>query len=114
ADTDEVRGLSENDFVSQAFTQVNSLQELVRAAEGVPRDAINVISLAAQSAGTQPIAVNDVRVAARRWYQQSKESAVGTRENALSLLQWIREEVIGSRRARAFLLPSHSRNDLID
>ena len=109
-----LRNISETEFASEAFTQVNSLQELVRAAEGVPRDAINIISLAAQAAVERAISVSDVRGAAKQWYQQSKEGAVSSRERALHLLQWIRENVIGARRARAFLLPSGIKSELID
>lgn len=113
-DDSVLKNLAEGEFSSTSFTQINALQELVRAAEGVPRDAINIISLAAQSAVDRAIAVSDVRAAARQWYQQSKESAVSSRARALLLLQWIREKVIGSRRARAFLLPSDARSELID
>jgi len=114
SDESDLKNLSEAEFSSQTFTQINALQELVRAAEGVPRDAINIISLAAQSAVDRSIAVSDIRTAARQWYQQSKESAVSSRSRALQLLQWIRENVIGVRRARAFLLPSDVRSELID
>jgi hypothetical protein len=114
ADDPDIQSLTESAFAAQVFTQINALQELVRAAEGVPRDAINIISLAAQSAVNRSIAVADIRSSAQQWYQQSKESAVGSRARALKLLQWIRENVIGARRARAFLLPSDVRNDLID
>ncbi|WP_426661135.1 hypothetical protein [Rhodanobacter aciditrophus] len=110
----ELRRLSENEFSSNTFTQINALQELVRAAEGVPRDAINIVSLAAQSAVDRSISVADIRLAARQWYQQSKENAISARPRATRLLQWIREEVIGARRARAFLLPSDSKSSLID
>jgi hypothetical protein len=110
----ELRALSESEFSSNTFTQINSLQELVRAAEGVPRDAINIVSLAAQTAVDRSISVADIRLAARQWYQQSKESAISARPRATRLLQWIREEVIGTRRARAFLLPSDAKSLLID
>ncbi len=110
----ELKEISESSFVSAAFTQINALQELVRAAEGVPRDAINVMALAAQSASDRAISVADIRSAARQWYQQSKEAAIGSRQSALDLLHWIREDVIGERRARAFLLPSSTKSDLID
>lgn len=113
ADSDLV-GMSEATFTSETFTQINALQELVRAAEGVPRDAINIVALAAQAAADRQISVADIRVAARQWYQQSKESAVTSRERANDLLHWIREKVIGNRRARAFLLPSDVQSDLID
>lgn len=110
----DLANLTEAEFGSQTFTQINALQELVRAAEGVPRDAINIASLAAQSCVDRLISVADIRSAARQWYQQSKESAVSSRRRAMQLLQWVRESVIGTRRARAFLLPSDSKSELID
>lgn len=113
-DGSRLKTISEQEFVSEAFTQINALQELVRAAEGVPRDAINVMALAAQAAADRAISVSDIRSAARQWYQQSKETAVGSRELALDLLHWIRENVIGERRARAFLLPSSTKSELVD
>ncbi|KEZ95870.1 hypothetical protein A11M_0118460 [Xanthomonas vasicola pv. vasculorum NCPPB 895] len=109
-----VSGLSDTEFMAEAFTQVTSLQELVRASEGVPRDAINIAALSARLAGDRKISVHDVRGAARQWYQQSKEAAVSARPRALDLLQWIIEQVIAGRRARAFLLPTNTKHDLID
>lgn len=111
---DSIASYSEAEFTAEGFTQINALQELARAAEGVPRDAINVAALAARLAGDRKISVADVRAAARQWYQQSKEAAVSSRPNALELLQWIREQVIAGRKARAFLLPTNIKNDLID
>jgi hypothetical protein len=46
-------------FVEETFRR-NAFAELVRAAEGVPRDAINIAALAAQHAHNEPIAVTDV------------------------------------------------------
>src|SRR5207253_4349580 len=37
---------SADDLIHDAFTQANAFEELVRAAEGVPRDAINIVALA--------------------------------------------------------------------
>jgi hypothetical protein len=110
----EVAGWSEDQFASEAFTQVSAIQELARAAEGVPRDAINIAAIAARIAGDRKIAVADVRTAARQWYQQSKEATVNSRAQAPELLHWIIQEVIGGRRARAFLLPTSTRDELID
>lgn len=91
-------------LVAAAFTQHNAFDEFVRAAEGVPRDAINVLSLAAQSAGDAAISVQNVRVAARSWYLRDKESAVGANPDALSLLHWIIDNVIGNKQTKGFLL----------
>lgn len=90
------------DLVRHGFTQENAFVELVRAAEGVPRDAMCIASLAAQSAMDRLISVNDVRSAARRWFQRDKEAQLP--ERAHELLNWIMDKVIGERKARAFLL----------
>ena len=92
-----------------AFTQRNAIDDFVRAAEGVPRDAINILRLAAQRADDDPIAVEHVRVAARRWYLQNKEKEVP--QDAKALMHWIIDEVIGKRQARAFLLQQGESGD---
>lgn len=102
------------DFIRQAFTQQNSYDEFVRAAEGVPRDAINILGLAAQVAQSQAISIPNIRGAAKTWYNRNKEQSVTAKTKALELLRWIIDEVIAHRRARAFLLRSDSRHELID
>lgn len=92
-----------------AFTQRTAMDDFVRAAEGVPRDAINILRIAAQRADRDPIAVEHVRAAARRWYLGDKEKDIP--EDAKVLLHWIVDKVIGERRARAFLLEQRDRND---
>jgi hypothetical protein len=106
--------LSESDFTRLAFTQRNALDEIVRAAEGVPRDAINVLGICAQKAGSNPISVTHARSAAKTWYQRDKESAVSANTDASALLRWIVDEVIAHRKARAFLIESGTRDPLID
>lgn len=101
-------------FVQTVFTQKTPFEDLVNAAEGVPRDAINVLALSAQRADAAQISSAHVRVAAKTWFQRDKEAAVSANERAPSLLYWIVDEVIGHRRARAFLLRSGSRHPLID
>jgi hypothetical protein len=96
------------------FTQINTFQEFVRASEGVPRDAINILALAAQRDLDAKISMDHTRAAADAWYQRQKEDAVSSNEEALALLHWIIDEVIGERRARAFLLRSNTRHPLID
>jgi hypothetical protein len=89
-------------LVQQAFTQRNAFDEFVKASEGVPRDAINIIAMAATYAGDDVISVPYLRAAARAWYQRDKEAALS--DEARSLLVWIMSEVIGERQARAFML----------
>lgn len=105
---------SETEFVRLAFTQRTALEEIVRAAEGVPRDAINVLGICAQKAAVNPISVAHARSAAKTWYQRDKETSVSANAEASALLRWIIDEVIAHRRARAFLLKSGSRDPLID
>jgi hypothetical protein len=105
---------SEGELISVGFTQVNAFDEVVRACEGVPRDAIHILSHAAQKAGDHPISVNDVRLAAQQWYQGSKDAAVSAHPNAKALLSWIVDRVIKERQAKAFLLEANTRDPLID
>ena len=102
------------DLLRQMFTQSsNAFGEFVRAAEGVPRDAINILNMSAQQALDNPISIPHIRSAAKRWYQQGKEQAVQDPKTK-ALLRWIIDEVIAHRQARAFLLRSDSRHPLID
>lgn len=105
---------NEAELISQGFTQGNAFDEVVRACEGVPRDAIHILSHAAQRADEDAISVSGVRTAARQWYQGSKDAAVGAHEQARSLLQWIVDKVIKERQTKAFLLEAGTRDRLID
>ena len=105
---------NESELVSQGFSQSNAFDEVVRACEGVPRDAIHILSHAAQRAGDATISVGDVRTAAQQWYQGSKDAAVSAHDQAKSLLQWIVDKVIKERQTKAFLLESGTRDQLID
>jgi hypothetical protein len=105
---------SEAEMMSVGFTQVNAFDEVVRACEGVPRDAIHVLSHAAQKANEDRISVHDVRIAAQTWYQGSKDAAVSAHDDAKRLLLWIIDRVIKERQARAFLLEAGVRDPLIE
>jgi hypothetical protein len=106
--------LSAEALIKAAFTQINAFEDFVRAAEGVPRDAFNVLSLAAQKAIADKISIQTVRVAARNWYQRDKEAAVRSSTDAQALLNWIIDQVIGQKKARAFLLRANTKHPLID
>jgi len=101
-------------FVQQAFTQKNVFEEFVRASEGVPRDGINILALAAQKANEDAITIETLRAASKTWYQRDKETPVSAHAEAQDLMHWIIDKVIGHRRARAFLLRSNAKNDLVD
>ncbi len=91
------------ELVAHAF-QPNAFDELVRAAEGVPRDAINIAALAAQNAHREPIGLADVRRAARDWYLRDKQAAIDSIPDARTTLRKLVDEVVGKRRSRTFLL----------
>jgi len=80
----------------------------------VPRDAINIIGIAAQKAINNKISVPDIRDAARTWYHRVKEKAISSKPSAQALLTWIIEEVIKNKLAKAFLLRAGTRHELID
>jgi hypothetical protein len=101
-------------LVAAAFTQHNAFDDWVRAAEGVPRDAVNILAQAAQKAGEERISVQHIRAAARQWYHRDKLPAASANPDAAELLNWIMGEVIGERRARAFLLRQGETHPLID
>lgn len=92
-----------DELIQSAFTQHNAFEDFVRAAEGVPRDAFNVLSIAAQRSRGDKISIPAIRAAARTWFQRDKEGAVRSNAEAEELLHWIIDQVIAHRRARAFL-----------
>jgi hypothetical protein len=102
-------------FIEATFCR-NAFPELVRAAEGVPRDAINIAALAAQHANDEPIDLPDVRRAARDWYLRDKQSAINGNEPAHQMLRLLVDEVVGRRRSRTFLLDHQevTRQEIID
>ncbi|HYI97531.1 MAG TPA: FHA domain-containing protein [Bryobacteraceae bacterium] len=102
------------DFVASAFAGEGAFHELVRAAEGVPRDGINVLSKAALHAADSRITLRHVREAARGWYLSDKQATLRTRPSERDLLHWIIDEVIEERGVRGFLLRQGSESHLID
>lgn len=105
---------SAHQLINSAFTQTGAFIEFVRATEGVPRDAINILVNAALKARTEKLSMVHIREAARIWYTRDKETSVSSKDNALPLLRWIIDTVIGQRNARAFLLQTDVKNELID
>lgn len=108
----QVDGLRDlNDVIRLGFTDTRAFDELVRAAEGVPRDAIYIAARAAMHAGQGPISVPLIRTSARTWFQSDKSTALRSREQAQELLKWVIDQVIREKRARAFLVNEHHAND---
>lgn len=104
---------SDEELISEIFNRTDCFDEFVKATEGVPRDAINILSISCQVMKDEKITIPDIRLSAKKWYNIGKEAAL-VNQNAKKLLRWIIDEVIGHRRARAFLLNSDTEDDLID
>lgn len=102
--------VSDADVIRQGFTDKRAFDELVRAAEGVPRDIINVAAKAAFMAGESKISVENVQTAARSWYQTDKEGALREHEESLALMNWIVDETIRGKKARGFLVSQRDTN----
>ncbi|QNQ39417.1 hypothetical protein [Brucella intermedia] len=101
-------------LIQIAFTQQPVFDEFVRAVEGVPRDALNLAAKVATKAFGSSIAMTHVRAGSRDWYQQDKHAVIREDQALDLLLTRIIEEVIGIRKARAFLLQSNKRVDEIE
>jgi hypothetical protein len=101
-------------LIQIGFTQAPVFEEFVRAVVGVPRDALNLAAKIATKAYGQKIAMENVRAAARDWYQQDKAAVIRSNDALEQLLVHIIREVIGRRRARAFLLQSNNRSEIIE
>ena len=101
-------------LVSDAFTQENVFTEFVRASEGVPRDAMHILAVAAQRASAAQITMPIIRSAAYNFFQSEKYTAIQSNKENRELLDWIRDEVISGRRTRAFLLPVGTQDPIID
>lgn len=101
-------------FINATFTQIGAFEELVRASEGIPRDAINVLIHSAIKADTEKISIPNIRAAARSWFSIDKEKSVISKSEAKFLLCWIIDEIIGKRNSRAFLLSSDKQDEIIE
>jgi len=95
-------------LVRLLFTQVTSFQEMIRAAEGVPRDALMIVSRAALRAGTARISTDNIRQATAQLYQTGKSALLNGLPQARKLLDVIVRDVISGKKARGFLLAQES------
>lgn len=105
---------SPDELLRLAFTQEPTFRELVRACEGVPRDAINILQIAATKAQDEKISMQHIRASAKDWYDRDKAAYIDSNTDAGDLLAWIMDKVIGERRARAFLVRSNVKNDILE
>ena len=101
-------------LTNHAFTQDNVFTELLRASEGVPRDAMHILSNAAQRAADTSISMPIIRSAALQFFQTDKYNAIASNVDNRRMLDWIRNKVINERKTRAFLLPVGVADEIVD
>lgn len=102
-------------LVRLLFSGEDAFREWVRAAEGVPRDAFNILNKAvAIDYKSNKVTLPSIRKGAKVWYNADKETSLSAYPHAIELMHWIVDKVIGKRHARAFLLENSIKNELID
>lgn len=91
------------EFLSRAF-QADAFQETLAAGEGLPRDTLQIVGLAALAAGDGAISVENVRSGARKFFQREKLRGIEGNEAALYMWSRILQLVIGgaSPQSRSF------------
>ncbi len=88
----------------KAFENEEAFAEFVLASEGVPRDGLNILGLAALKAADGPIRTRNVRSAAKDYYLTHKATRIVHNPANQQLLRSLLAEVLGQRRSRMFLL----------
>ena len=101
-------------MIKELFTQQSNFIEFVRAAEGVPRDAIHILGDSALKSADKPISILNIREAARDWFNRNKVDSLTGMKELIELLDWILNEVIGKRSSRGFLIDQKQNSALID
>lgn len=109
-----LREKSGDEVINAIFSQDRVFAELVRAAEGVARDFINILQVAAMRSDQNKISMNEIRAAAKDWFERDKQRNLDTNPRARALLDWVRDSVIEGRRARAFLVNLSASDDAIE
>lgn len=111
---EDCRIASSDVLIKSLFTQEKCFEELVFAAEGVPRDFFNILNKAILLDYNNLISIPNLRKAARNWFTEDKRSSIQAIPDANRLLDWIISDVINTRRARAFMLKSSEEDYLIN
>lgn len=106
--------MDEDSLVSAAFTQENVFREFVISTEGVPRDALHIIQRAGEKADDAAISMPMLVSAVLNFYQSDKYNSIQSNPPLRSLLEWVRDKVIGDRKTRAFLLPVGQSDEIIN
>lgn len=110
----ELAEKNEKEVTDSVFSQERVFQELVRASEGVPRDFINILQLAAMRSDASKLSMTEIRIAAKDWYERDKQRNIDDNPRAQALLEFIRDRVIFKKKARAFLISTSVADESIE
>lgn len=113
-DSENICSESSQKFITETFTQKSVFEEFVRASEGIPRDAIHIISNAAIHSENKKLSIASIRQSARKWYTTNKSKDINANEEAVHLLDWIINRVIAEKHTRGFLVRSDTKEDLLE
>lgn len=99
-----VRAKSSSVLASEIFDNDGSLALWVDAAAGVPRDALNIISIAALRAGASRLSYDVMRQAVATWYARDKLGAIRGDADTLGIFSDVIRRVVGENRNSCFLI----------
>jgi hypothetical protein len=96
-------------WVEGLFTQRRAFDELVRAAEGNPRDFLCIFSQSyldgfKQTQNSHGISIPNVTQAAASWYDETKAKNIRSEPDAMATLSHLMNEVLKGYKARAFMV----------
>ena len=106
--------IEKNLFLRDLFASTTAFEEFVRASEGIPRDALHIASNAALHSKNCKLKVLSIRESARSWFQTNKSKDINSNQEAIKMLDWIINKVIGQRQSRGFLIKMDSKNEVLD
>lgn len=97
------------------FTQTSAFIDLVRAAEGNPRDFLCIFSQAyfdyyRASNKSQSISIPNIEQAAQRWYDNEKAASINANPTAQQTLTYLMTRVLEGYKSRSFLVESQKQN----
>lgn len=101
-------------LITNIFGREDCFSEFVRCSEGVPRDSMSLLGVAAQKSDKLPLSIDKIRESTKTNYERTKAASISQNHRAQKLLSWIFDEVIGKRRCQGFFLEIGTRDELID
>ena len=101
-------------LIGRIFDSRKDFKEFIRSAEGVPRDALNILSRATASAGGHHLKFKDILIGSRAWSRNDKESTLSTFVIAKAAFGLIRKYILTRKpRSRVILIREDVNFDIV-